>query len=596
MQKHGGNDLETALKYTYQSLLRKYGFSEGVDAQNVNGIVKESIQRFMNECDNPAIYCNGLHTRMLMTDFIFEMKKVKYIVDNYREEQTEDGYRMIKDEKLEEEGIDGVIISTYVYREEVLQSLCRKHKTIKYLDLYAELEKKGIKLKGNYFAVGGIHAHYRTINTLQRRLLEHEPEAAAIYEKLLEEYVQIKDFRTAIFVAKSYAKRFSGDRTEALLKDLQDLYELEKETLAKLSNENVLMFCMDGLRRKDVADESMPGLAKGLLSQSYVYQNAYSVSTSTFESLCPAYSRNYDLRTKYYEKNMIGEETCNFVMEAKKEGRRIYFYTNTDYYVESDWIQYRIEPQTVTEKIWYFLLDAVKEKAGLFYIHAGESHYSFPNPYTTEKLLAEGMSMIYDFLPVKGQKLRTDYESQHTDMLRYLDDVLPPLLSDMPCRMVFFADHGNLLLEKDCKLEDVSRAALTCGEEWVRIPCFVKSPEMGTGIDDGLISLMSIGDIVISLMKRQPYRQEKLPFVKVVRSRLYNPDMEKVYRMRGEERSLQAFEAFIFEEGYKLVIYADGTVEMLCIADDREIKDSPKRDVLIDIIKDQITVCEEINV
>ena len=93
----GVNDLETKLEYTYQNILRKYGFSEGADAQSVNGIVKESIQRFMSECNNPAIYCNGLHTRMLMTDFIFEMKKVKYIVDNYKEEQTEGGYCIIKD-------------------------------------------------------------------------------------------------------------------------------------------------------------------------------------------------------------------------------------------------------------------------------------------------------------------------------------------------------------------------------------------------------------------------------------------------------------------------------------------------------------------
>ena len=55
------------------------------------------------------------------------MKKVKYIVDNYKEEQTEGGYRIIRDEELEQEGVDGVIISTYVYREQVLQSLSKKN-------------------------------------------------------------------------------------------------------------------------------------------------------------------------------------------------------------------------------------------------------------------------------------------------------------------------------------------------------------------------------------------------------------------------------------------------------------------------------------
>ena len=117
--------------------------------------------------------------------------------------------------------------------------------------------------------------------------------------------------------------------------------------------------------------------------------------------------------------------------------------------------------------------------------------------------------------------------------------------------------------------------------------------EMGTGTDDDLISLMSIGDIVISLMKRQPYRQEKLPFVKVVRSRLYNPDMEKVYKMRGEERSLQAFEAFIFQEGYKLVVYEDGTAAVFRVSDDSEIEDEEITITLLERIRKYITVCED---
>ena len=104
---------------------------------------------------------------------------------------------------------------------------------------------------------------------------------------------------------------------------------------------------------------------------------------------------------------------------------------------------------------------------------------------------------------------------------------------------------------------------------------------------------MTIGDIVISLMKRQPYRQEKLPFVKVVRSRLYNPDMEKVYKMRGEERSLQAFEAFIFQEGYKLVVYEDGTAAVFRVSDDSEIEDEEITITLLERIRKYITVCED---
>lgn len=582
--------MKNNLRETYEKFMNEYGFKELMDYGCINKIIKESIQRFLQECENPAIYCNGVHTRMLMSDFIFELKKVKYIVDNYSEIQNDGGFYIIRDEELEEKAIDGVIISTYIHRNKILQSLAERHSRIKYLDFYEELEKNGIYLNGNYYSADGMHGRYRTINILQRKLREGNDDTEQLYENILNEYLQIKDFHTAILVAEKYHEKFPGDRTLNILQGLKEIYELEKEAIASISDKNVLMLCIDGLRRDDFTRKFMPKLTADLAEDSYIFQNAYAVSTSTFESLCPAYSGNDDLRTRYYENNAVLEKDCSFVMEAKNEGRNIYFYTNADQYIVSDWIHYRTKPQTIMEKFWCFLMDAIEEENGLFYIHAAESHFTFSNPYTMDVLLAEGMAMIYDFLPVKGGKLRADYKKQHADAVRYLDDVMAPLLGCMLCRMVLYADHGNMLLDKECKLEDVPKANLTCGEELIRIPYIIKSPEMGKGVDDTLISLKSIGDIVVSLLRRQPYRQKKAPFIKILRSQIYNPDMKKVYEMRGEKQSLKAFEAFIFPEGLKLMIYEDGTVELWTTEIEDIFNDPAKKIELLEKIKTYITV------
>lgn len=71
------------------------------------------------------------------------------------------------------------------------------------------------------------------------------------------------------------------------------------------SGKSCLMFCLDGLRRRDLSERYMPKMYKCLSENACMFTNAYSCSTSTYESLVPAYSGNDDLRTKYYEKTAL---------------------------------------------------------------------------------------------------------------------------------------------------------------------------------------------------------------------------------------------------------------------------------------------------
>ena len=38
--------------------------------QNTYAIIKEALAEFTEKCKNPAVWCYGNHTKMLMTDFI----------------------------------------------------------------------------------------------------------------------------------------------------------------------------------------------------------------------------------------------------------------------------------------------------------------------------------------------------------------------------------------------------------------------------------------------------------------------------------------------------------------------------------------------
>lgn len=587
--------MKAALERQYDKLFETYNFERFDNSKMIYQILKSSLADFVKSCTKTAIYCNGGHTKMLMADFAFELKGVNCIVDNYADNSSEGGFLLIKDEEMEQNGIDGVIISSYKFRNSIIERLQKDHPFMKYLDIYDIFGKEGIHLQSDYYYHSHPYQHYQHVNALQKKIrkLTETDEIEQAYFALINRYIHIKDFRSAIIYAKKLADDFHKDEYENLVTDLDAMYRAEQEAAAGIDENNVLMFCFDGLRRQDVAEANMPKLTEFFRDKAFVFDNAYSFSTSTFESLMPAYSRNDDLRTAYYAQNYIQEAQCPFLQEAKRQKRHIYFYTDAEQYIKGDDIKYSGICQTVTEKMWSFILDAVDENNGLYYIHElYESHFTFSNPYTEGRLISEGTAMLFDFLPQRGGKLRTDYERQHSDALRYLDDVVSPIFNAMRCRMLVYADHGNLILHENCKIEDVKRSKLIYDEEWVRIPYAVCSPDMGRGRSHRLTSLMSLNDVLLSLLSKKAYNIPDNHYVKIARSELYNPDFRHLYKKMGQERCLSAFEGYIFADGYKLIIYSDGFMEILLAETDDIIQDEKLAWKHFEIIKDNVTVCK----
>lgn len=581
------------LEEQYEKLFKTYHFEKPINACNVNSIIKKSLQTFLKDSKQPAIYCNGGHTKMLMADFMYELKNVKYIVDNYADKTDDNGFKLIRDEELEAAGIDAVIISSFKFKDNIVENLKRNHPGIKYLNLYEKFEEHGIDLQSDYYYHNHPYHHYHTINMIRRKIraLTQTDELEKAYRQLIEHFIHIKDFQTAIFHAKSLERIKNTEEYRNLIADLEAIYANQKTAISRISDNNVLMLCIDGLRYQDLSEQNMPKLAEEFYQNAFVFGNAYSFSTSTYESLIPVYSENGDLRTEYYSQNSISDEDCRFIKKAKEQNRKIYFYTDMDTYIDSSEIKYSSVFQTATEKMWNFILDAQDEKNGLFYIHIlYESHFTFSNPYTEDKLISEGTAMLFDFLPQKGGKLRTDYERQHSDSLRYLDDTLAPMLNLLNCRMLAYADHGNLILEKKCNVLDIHETKFTCAEEWIRIPYVIRSPEMGVGRSRKLISLMSLNDIVVCLLEHKSYIIPKKSFVKIARSELYNPDFRYLYKEIGKEKYLLAFEAFIFERGDKLLVLADGTVEFYHNDERCYVIEIVK--ALMEKVKNYITVCD----
>lgn len=577
----------------YNDLISKYSMLVEQNIEGINSAIKEILGDFCASCERPALWCNGMHTRSLMTDFMFEMRNVKYVVDKYQEPSENSGFHIIKPEGVVENGIDGIIISTFRWRGEVGKEISRICPNIKCLDLYAVLEKRGLKLTGEYYAQGSPYTFYHKINRLLRRLVKScvQKEQEEICWELVEGFISKKDFRTAgLYAEKLYALTGKSIYQE-LIGDIASLYDLELQTAGEISPDHVLMCCLDGLRRKDVLN-IMPKFKQYIDDNAFFYENAYSVSTSTYESLIPAYSNYKDTNLVCYDESTVKEENCPFIGKAKEQGRTIHFYTDATPYIDAECIKVTTATQTVTEKIWNFIVDACDEENGFFYMHIlYEGHFAFPNPYTLDELITFGSVIILEYLDVNGGALRCDYRKQHDDAIRYIDDVLTPFIEKLKCRMAIFADHGNLLPNKDKKLEEWMETEYTFHEDRVQIPMIIKSPENGVGHDKGIISLASINEILLALMEKREFVRPQADYVKLLRSTIYNEALRSLYQKMGQDTGLEAFEMFEFSSGYKLGVFANGEIRLYAVETDERIKDQELLLYYYDKVKDQITVC-----
>lgn len=581
------------LQTKYDALVAEYDFGTQNEADNVNCMLQDVLTKFLRSCDKPAIWCYGEHTKMLMSDFMNELKPAKYIIDAHAEKYSEDsGFKVIHSKEIEGYGIDGVIISSFKHRMEIKELIEKEYPFMKYLDIYDYFEKHGVILRKEYYLFSHPYRKYAKINKLETMLAQESnvEKKVNLFLELIKSFVEIKDFLLASECARALCRFDDCEKYHRLLGQIKELYEMECKAAGQIDENNVIMLCLDGMRNKDVSSGDMPQFHTFVQTSCFQYVNAYAVSTSTYESLVPAYGEIWDMRTKYYERNCVSEQECRFIQKAKRQGRDIYFYTDFVKYVDAEGIIRRGAYETATEKLWDFVLDALDETNGLFYIHVlYESHYSYPSPYIREGLVAEGTNILFDFLSRNGGKIRTDYEGQHRDTMRYLDDILTPFLERIKCGMVIFADHGNVIIHQEMDLEEVPKLYLTYHDDLLHIPFIIKSPEMGIGVDDKNISLMEINEVLVCLMDKRRFLRRQPDVVKTQRSALYNPDFLYLYKKSGWIRGARAYEAFIFEDQSKLAVYDDGYVEL--VEDDVPIEDGQRKKHLYERIKGRITVC-----
>ena len=147
-----------------------------------------------------------------------------------------------------------------------------------------------------------------------------------------------------------------------------------------------------------------------------------------------------------------------------------------------------------------------------------------------------------------------------------------------------------MILEHDTELKDIDEPKLHAGEEWIRIPFSIRVNGQKPRMDNRLISLVELNDIMLSVMAGNEYKHDEPEFIKIGRSAIYNQQFRELYRLMASDYNGEAFEGFIFRNGYKLLIFSDGKKKLYSAKDDLLVHDDKLTDELLDKVKNEITI------
>ncbi len=294
------------LRNQYNELNLKLGIEEQKKSEEVNFIIRDELHEFVGSCLNPAIWCFGKHTRMLMADFMNELKKVQFIIDNNLKCENS-GFRIIDENKVVENNIDGILTKN-ILSPELLKS---KEFLENYINL---LKQKGID---DETIVSSLTYNEECTNTLKNNL--------ELFQSVFENI-------TPANLEKFFNKFFSDKELEALFTEEQDLQGKLLRVSQLYAKDNTILQSLNGELLKDQY-QNIPNYKMQLIAKNSRFQDSIlglnDYEYSLYNKIAQLVSQKTD-RWNRFEKNIVENlsdgyygELISDLYEQAKKGNKI---------------------------------------------------------------------------------------------------------------------------------------------------------------------------------------------------------------------------------------------------------------------------------
>lgn len=296
------------------SILLKYGIIQDTSFEKAVELLNK-IQDNLKPGEKIGLYGVGIEAEGLLKFIMDYGKKIK--IDQcfdkdirvYKYESIILNTYVKPIEAILNMSIDYIILGSYRYRGLFKENLISLGYQGKIIDLYEYIEDYIL----NHYA------DYEMVYNVKREYLDAKGSAKKeLLNKLIKEYLLLKDFKNSYYYIDSFIANYPGDEKYSELKvELSSLLEKIRECIAKKKHRDIVINWIDALSYYDIPQ--FPFLyQKG--KEGICFENAYTVMPWTTETLKSILFGEYPIEGKLFLRNDFSENNTRLLKLIKENG------------------------------------------------------------------------------------------------------------------------------------------------------------------------------------------------------------------------------------------------------------------------------------
>ena len=430
------------IREAYHQIQKKFNLEEGVQELYLYETYLNICRQYFtsNQYQKIAIYGAGRNTTEIMESVIWKEIKnsVKVIIDNNFKEKTIQEIPVIKEQELSQYDIEVVWISSWEYREEMVQSIKKSFQEIEIFEPYKKVTERLPEAKTAFFT-------YKKYNKYQWFANKRKALTLAVEKKDIQQL--LKDFIHGYFAIYDWVNlketlitynnyNFDDNKKYLLLEEeINNFLGEFQRKIQKRTQGDCVIFLIDALS-KYVA-ENMSGLSqwkeKGIWFEHYI--NEYPATREALTSLLTGW-HPIDDRT-YLNKKIEPNSSSLLKMIQKMEMEiKLISATNSaeNYSKINCYDREEKEDILLTEVIFRGMEELLKsEKQQLIIIHSYDTIHPFHwNPVST--------NLTWENTLWEDHKERFNQSVAYTD--KVIDFTLKLFEDNHQITKIVMGDHG----------------------------------------------------------------------------------------------------------------------------------------------------------
>lgn len=572
--------MSACMKYDEKlvEIVKKYGFLDEGSASNkifyeISNILKEKCKGKrmamwgIGDINNPK----ETYAYKFMETYVYFLGEIVCMVDAREDYQ---GKKMLdipitNPDSLEEYDVSVVLITSFRSRKYIAKDIRNRFPDIYCLDIYEELEKRGVKTDKDIFAND---SKYIDIFYLRKAYEEADNfiDKGLGLRKLIAKYLEIRDiYYVLYFIDEFINNQYEG--YEEVLKSKQEIEELLAEIKDNISKkDDIVIAFVDAFRAIDWYDkkEEQFKLLKNISKNSKCFVNSSATGPVTYESMYSIMTGKMPLEGKIYNnKYSFDVEESEFFNEAVKRGYKINNYFNETYKImeENENVKQYIG-EYLTFNLWRLICNmAEKQSKNIHFFYAIELHIPFICGY----LENEPIETVFSRMGLEESE--EDFEKvskQFENCLEYINleiNYFWDFLSE-DMRKIIFSDHSHIV-------NNYKKAPYYMYyndiEQSVHNVFMISGKNIEPGIIKDLVSMRDFNKILLPILDDKDCSVIKRDVVQYEYYPVMNKSIRECSGLFGGEKYIDGIKCFRNEKN--LVVFTpNGKVEMYDI--DKENK------------------------